>query len=160
LLGESIGQALALLGVAIGIVLFIHWFLKTEVGLLFKALGNNPQILTCLGKNPDFYKIGCIGLANGIIALAGALFVQASGFFSITGSIGTLSIALAGIIIGNVLARHMVLKIFWGALVYQVLIALTIELQIDPVWNRLTTAVLIVVLIAMTKNNSFRMNHD
>jgi len=35
--------------------------------------------------------------------------------------------------------------------VYQAVIALTIEMQCDPAWNKLITALLIVVLVAVRK---------
>lgn len=136
-----------LAGICMAIIFLIKFLLESEIGLLFKALGDNPQILVNLGKNIHGYKIACLMLSNGIIAFAGSLFVQHTGFFSITGNIGTLGIALAGLIIGDMLSNNLFIKVFAGAAFYQAIIAATIELQIDPVWNKLITASLIVVLI-------------
>jgi putative ABC transport system permease protein len=136
-----------LASISIGVLILIHFVLESEVGLLFKALGNNPQLLINLGKNINGYKIACLMLSNGIIALAGSLFVQHTGFFSMTGSIGTLGVALAGLIIGDIISNNLILKAFLGALFYQAIITATIEFQIDPVWNKLVTAILIVLLI-------------
>jgi len=136
-----------LTSISIVVILLVNFILKSEVGLLFKALGSNPQILINLGKNIHGYKIACLMLSNGIIALAGSLFIQHTGFFSMTGSIGTLGIALAGLIIGDMISNNLILKVFSGAIFYQTIITATIEFQVDPVWNKLVTAFLIVLLI-------------
>lgn len=143
--------------ISIGIALLIDFLLESEVGLLFKALGNNPQMLINLGKNIHGYKIACLMISNGITALAGSLFIQHTGFFSMTGSVGTLGIALAGLIIGDMISNNLILKIFSGALFYQAIITTAIEFQIDPVWNKLVTAFLIVLLIIL-KNK--KEKHD
>jgi putative tryptophan/tyrosine transport system permease protein len=156
LIGFEVGHIVVLICLSIGIIFILNWFLKTEVGLLYKAVGCNSQILNSLGKSVEFHKLSCLMLSNGIIALAGSLFVQHTGFFSITGSVGTLGIALAGLIIGSVFTNNMMVKILLGAFIYQAVIASTIELQIDPVWNRLITALIIVFLITLIKKQNFQ----
>lgn len=138
-----------LAAISIGCILLIHRLLKTEIGALIKTVGSNPQLLLSLGKSVTTYKIISLMIANGITALAGCLLVHYTGFFSITGSIGTLIIALAGLIIGQALCKNNLWGTLIGALGYQAVIALTIELQLDPAWNKLITAVLIVMLIAL-----------
>lgn len=133
------------------IFLGIGWLLNTEIGVMLKTVGSNPQMLTNLGKSIDLYKISGLMIANGLSALAGSLFVQHMRFFSITGSVGTMIIALAGFIIGQVLCRSSLLGMIAGAVVYQVLIAITIELQLDPTWNKLIASALIVLVIAICK---------
>lgn len=133
------------------VVVAFCWFLSTEVGFLLRATGSNPQILATLGKRVAWYKIMGLAIANGITGLAGALFVIHVGFFSISGSIGILAVALAGLIIGNVVCGNRMIGVVVGAVVYQAVIALTIEMQCDPAWNKLITALLIVVLVAVRK---------
>lgn len=122
----------------------------SEIGLLLKALGNNPQLLTSLGKSVDGYKIAGLALANSLTALAGCLFVQASGFFSITGNVGTLVIGLAGLILGEVFSSRLI-GLILGAILYQAIFALTIELELEPMWNNLIKASLIVGLIQLRR---------
>ena len=76
-------KIIILLPVICGLLLIIKWFLNTECGFLFKAVGDNAQMLTNLGKNADTYTIAALMLANGLTAFAGALFVQYVGYFSI-----------------------------------------------------------------------------
>lgn len=152
---KPLNHLIILFLISISIFLIINWFLKTEIGFLIKALGNNSQILTLLGKNISFYKIFGLFISNSITALAGALFVIHTGFYSISGSIGSLAIALAGLIIGKAIFKNDLLSFIVGAILYQAIIATTIELEFDPLWNKLITAVLIIFLIAIQKQKFF-----
>ena len=42
-------------------------FLKTKAGFLLRATGDNPQLVTQMGKNTDNYKMLGLALANGIV---------------------------------------------------------------------------------------------
>lgn len=140
--------ALAAIGTLVAIVYFgMKLFLRSEVGLLLKALGCNPQMVTSLGKNVDGYKILGLAVANSLTALAGALFVQWNGYFSITGNVGTLVIGLAGLILGEMIRPSFGIGLIIGAILYQAIFAVTIELELEPMWNNLIKAALIVVLI-------------
>jgi putative ABC transport system permease protein len=135
----------------LAIIYGIKWFLNTQIGFLIRAVGDNPQMLTNVGKSTDFYKTLALMISNMFAALAGALFVQKVGYFSIWANVGVLIISLAGLILAESITKKFGLAIMAGAIAYQAIIALTFELQIDPDWNKLVTAVLIVILI-LVKN--------
>ena len=139
----SIGLLLTLVVIA---YLGIRQLLRSELGLLFTAVGSSPQLVTSLGKSVDNYKIAGLAVANSLTALGGALFVQWSGFFSITGNIGTLVTGIAGLILAEMVKPKFGMSLVLGAILYQALFAITIELELQPVWNNLIKAVLIVVL--------------
>ncbi len=146
-------QALIVLTMITLIACFvINWFLKTEVGYLLRAAGDTPQMLTNIGKSVDFYIIMGLMLSNMLAAVSGALFVQYSGYFSIWASVGVLIIGLAGMILAQTLSRHFGLILVVGSIAYQAILALTFELQLDQNWNKLITAVLIVLLIVMNQS--------
>ncbi len=127
----------------------IRWFLNTEIGFLIRAVGDNPQMLTNVGKSTDFYKTLALMISNMFAALSGALFVQKVGYFSIWANVGVLIISLAGLILSEAITKKFGLAIMLGAIAYQAIIAMTFELQIDPDWNKLVTAILIVMLILL-----------
>src|ERR1700722_2928516 len=81
----------------------IDWFLKTEVGFLLHATGDNPQMLTNIGKSVHYYTIMGLVLSNTLAALSGSLFVQYVGYFSIWSSVGILIIGLAGMMLAQAL---------------------------------------------------------
>jgi putative ABC transport system permease protein len=127
----------------------LRWFLNTEAGFMVKAAGDNPQMVVSLGKDPRKFKVLALVIANGLTALAGSLFVQWTGFFSITGGIGTLIIALTGLILSEVFSRSFGISLLLGAIACQAIFAGTIELGIDPSWNNLIKAVMIVCFIQL-----------
>lgn len=145
--------ALAILGfLATSAYLGLRIFLFSELGLLFKAVGSNPQMVISLGKNVESYKILGLALANSLTALAGSLFVQWNGFFSITGNVGTLVTGLAGLILAEMIKPKFGIVLIIGAILYQAIFAITIEFQLEPMWNNLIKAALIVVLIQLKPN--------
>lgn len=129
----------------------ITWFLKTEIGFLLRAVGDGPQMLTNVGKNVDVYIALGLIISNALAALGGALFVNYVGYFSIWSSVGVLVIGLASMMLAQVFTKQFGINLFLGAIAYQMIIALTFELQLDQDWNKLVTALLIVVLIVIQK---------
>jgi putative tryptophan/tyrosine transport system permease protein len=141
-------QPLIVLAIVCFLLFYIlDWFLKTEIGFLLYAVGDTPQVLTNIGKSIDGYIIMGLMLSNMLAALSGALFVQYIGYFSIWASVGMLIIGVAGMIMAQAFSKHFGLVLLLGSIGYQAIIALTFELQLDQDWNKLITALLIVVLI-------------
>ena len=128
---------------------FITWFLETEVGFLLRAVGDTPQMLTNVGKSIDNYTIMGLTISNALAALSGALFVHYTGYFSIWTSVGVLIIGLAGMILAQTFSKNFGIALLIGSIAYQALIALTFELQLDQDWNKLITALLIILLIVI-----------
>lgn len=145
-------KVIILLPLICALLLLIKWFLRSECGYLFNAVGDNPQMLTNLGKNADTYTIAALMLANALTAFAGALFVQYVGYFSIWSSVGILIIGLAGLILSETLGRNFSFNLLIGAILYQAIIAATFEFNLDPEWNKLITAALIVIMITLKKH--------
>lgn len=145
-------QAICLLiFIAIVLVLLISWFLKTEVGFLLKAVGDNPQMLINIGQSVHGYIILGLILSNVLAAFAGALFVNYVGYFSIWSSVGILIVGLASMMLAQLCSSNFGINLFIGAILYQTIIALTFEMQLDQDWNKLMTAILIVALVSLQK---------
>lgn len=142
------GTFTVLLAVCCIVIFLLQWTLNTEIGFLLHAVGDTPQMLTNVGKNVDGYVITGLAISNALAALSGALFVQYTGYFSVWSGVGVLIIGLAGMILAHVFGKGFGFALIGGAIAYQAIIALTFELQIDQDWNKLITALLIVLLIA------------
>lgn len=140
-----------LLALAVAAIASITVVLRSDVGYLLRALGSNPTMLTSLGKSISGYKSAALMLGNGLTALAGALFVLWSGYFSVMGNVGTLVIGLAGLIIGEAISKRFFVMIVAGAIAYQALFALVLEFELSPSWNNMIKAGLIVALLAVRK---------
>ena len=76
-------------------------------------------------------------LSNGLIALSGSLMAQTNGYADLSMGIGTIVIALAAIIISEILVRGVplwarLLMIIVGAVIYRLIIAVVLDMGVDP----------------------------
>lgn len=146
----SFGMATVILFPLIIITLStILYLLTTEIGYLLTASGDNPLLVTAMGKSVSLYKIIALCTANSLSALSGALFVQYTGYFSIWSGIGILVIALAGLMLSEMFSPKFGFHLIIGALLYQMIIATTFELNLDPNWNKLIGGILITLIMSI-----------
>lgn len=158
-LPSTYGEAIILALIATCALIAIQLVLRSEIGLLLRTVGDNRQMLAYLGKSSSgYYSLGFI-IANAITALAGSLFVQWSGFFSITGNIGVLITGLATLMFAELIAKRLSIAIIAAALLYQSVFVATLELGIDPVWNNLIKAALMVALVMLATLMKRRSHH-
>jgi putative ABC transport system permease protein len=143
-----------LLPISCTIICTLVWLLKTDVGFLLRAVGENPRMLQNLGKSVDKYKIIGLVIANVFNALGGAFLAHYMGYFSIWSNVGILVIGLTSLIIAELMNKKCGVNLMIGAVVYQGIIATTFELNIDQDWNKCITAVLLVILLAVHKKVS------
>jgi len=147
----NLGSLVILLIITAGIFLILRQLLSTELGFIVRASGQNPALLADLGKHKGLYTTITLMSCNASVALAGSLFVQYVGFFSIWTAIGTLVIALTGLKIGQLVDEAFGIHIIAGAIAYQAIIAITLELHTPPEWNKLITAILMIFLMAISR---------
>ncbi len=113
-------------------MLFLNWFYSTETGLSMRATGSNLRMAQAQGINTSWMTIIGMAISNGLIALAGALFVQTQGGADITIGIGTIVIGLAAVIIGETIipAKRIWLITFAvvvGAVLYKLFIQVALS---------------------------------
>ncbi|HEU5040029.1 MAG TPA: hypothetical protein VFT84_04360, partial [Gemmatimonadales bacterium] len=86
-------------------VLFSIWvlarFLRTDLGLAVRAAGGNPQAARALGLDTGVMTTLGLVLANGLVALTGALFAQYQGFADVSMGIGMIVTGLACLVLGE-----------------------------------------------------------
>ena len=71
---------LILIVFTIFLILALYWFFGTELGCAMRATGANRNMSRAQGINTDKNIVLSLMLANGIVALAGALLAQYQGF--------------------------------------------------------------------------------
>lgn len=126
-------------------------FLKTKAGFLLRATGDNPQLVTQLGRNTDRYKMLGLSLANGLVALAGSIYCQYGAVFNSSMGTGTVVIALACVIIGCVVAKRIrrmsdTTGVIIGAVVYYAVLTVAM-LLLGSEYTKLIVAVLFVFVL-------------
>lgn len=140
-----------LLVVATKIILDL--FMKTRLGFMLRATGDNPQIVTQMGRNTDNYKMLGLAVANGLVALAGSLYCQYNTVFNSSMGSGTVVIALACVIIGCVISKRVKIMsdttgvIIGGIIYYAVLsVAMTV---LGSDYTKLVVAILFVLILLL-----------
>jgi len=142
--------------IIVAIVILLLWiFFKTEIGYCLKATGDNEQMVRSLGMNTDLTKILGLMLGNGLVALGGALIAQYQGYSDINMGVGIMVIALASLIIGEVVIRTRkvalsLLSIVVGSIIYRIIIAFVLQLNFFSTddFRLMTAAIVMIALIA------------
>jgi putative ABC transport system permease protein len=136
------------------ILIMLFLFLKTKFGFVLRATGDNDQMVRALGVNTDFTILIGLALANGLVAMSGALIAQYQSFADISMGIGMVIIGLASVIIGEVifgsrpLLRRLIAVIL-GAILYRLIIAFALEMGMPPTDLKLVSAVIVALAMAM-----------
>jgi putative ABC transport system permease protein len=123
-----------MLGFVIVAKLALDWFFATERGLAIRATGSNARMARAQGVNTGAMILLGMAISNGLVGLAGALFVQTQGGSDISMGIGTIVIGLAAVIVGETILPSR--KIIWatlavvlGAVVYRFFIAAALNID-------------------------------
>lgn len=155
-LGLSKNNAVILVGCLIVLVLILSLFIffRTEIGLSIIATGDNPDMSQANGINTNTTKILGYMLANGCIALSGALLAQNNGFADLNAGVGTIVIGLASIIISEVLFASQPLlfrmgSIVLGAIIYRFILAIILEFPIEANDNKLFSALILILCLSL-----------
>ncbi|WP_127850037.1 ABC transporter permease [Lacticaseibacillus hulanensis] len=154
-IGDSTTTTIVVGAIFLAVVIaLLVLFFNTEMGLAARAVGNNEDMSAANGIHADNMKIVVYMISNGLIALSGALMAQTNGYADISMGIGTIVIALAAIIIAEILLHHLsfgmrLVTIIGGAIIYRLIIALVLEWGVDPNALRLFYAVMLTVFLAL-----------
>ena len=135
----------------------LYWFFGTEKGASIRATGANGNMARAQGINTDANKMLGLMLANGLVALSGALLCQYQSYAEINMGRGAIVIGLASIIIGEVafgkIFRNfalMLLSVSLGAIIYYIVIQAVISLlKIDSNYLKLISALIVAVFLAV-----------
>jgi putative ABC transport system permease protein len=143
----------------------IDFFLYTEIGMAIRATGDSPVMIETLGVNTDNIKIMGLGLANGLVALSGALISQYQGFTDVGMGIGMIVIGLASVIIGEVVIRtskipYATLGVILGSIIYRLAIATALQLGFAPTDLKVVTAILVILALGAPSLRKFMIQDE
>ncbi len=141
-----------LLVIVIAIKLLIDLFLKTKLGYMLKATGDNERLVVSLGKDPGMYKILGLAVANGFSAVSGALYSHLFMQYDNTSGSGKVVLALASVIIGiTVFSRIRFIKdttaVIFGAAVYSLCLNYLVLVDTNGIYLKLLNAVLFTLIL-------------
>ena len=139
--------------VVILVVGLLYWFLGTEIGSALRATGFNAQMARAQGINTRLMTLMGYVLANGLVGLSGGLLSQYMGFADVQMGTGSIVIALASLIVGEVIfARKggLLLSLFsmvLGSVVYRIIIAMVLEAGMPASDLKLFTAITVALAL-------------
>ncbi|GAD17620.1 ABC transporter permease [Lentilactobacillus otakiensis] len=143
----------------------IVYFLQTNLGQAFIATGDNPNMARSLGISTDAMQIMGLGVSNGLIGLGGALVAQNNGFADVNMGIGVIVVALASIIIGEVVfgdltMNQRLIAVTIGSILYRFVILLVLKLGFNANdLNLISAIVLALFMMFPVLEKRFRIRH-
>ncbi|MDQ0214435.1 putative ABC transport system permease protein [Oikeobacillus pervagus] len=139
------------------IKIILDQFLKTEIGLSLRAVGDNDGMIRSFSANTDWLKVLGLGLSNALVAFSGALVAQHGGFSDVGMGIGMIIIGLASVIIGeavigNKTIRSATFAVIIGAILYRIIVTLALRVEFLETGDmKLITAVIVVFALVVPK---------
>ncbi|RKQ33459.1 ABC transporter permease [Oceanobacillus halophilus] len=143
--------------ITFAIKILTDYYLKTEVGLALRAIGDNKKMIRSLSANTDSLIIVGVGFSNALVALAGGLIAQLGGFSDVNMGLGLIVIGLASIIIGEALfgtktVVRATLAVILGAVIYRIIVTLALRVDFLETGDmKLITAVIVVAALVTPK---------
>jgi len=142
--------------------------LRSEWGSVLRTVGDNETLATSLGFSTSRMKIIGLGLANSLVALSGTLVSQYQGFADISMGIGMIIVGVASLIIGEAVVQTLPRRLrgssivqrrttaaLIGALVYQLIVNVTLRLGIAPTDLKLITALLVIIAVMIGRTREY-----
>lgn len=139
-------------------VLFSIWvlarFLRTDLGLALRAAGGNPQAGRALGLDTGRMTTLGLVLANGLVALAGALFAQYQGFADVSMGLGMIVTGLACLVLGEGLLgrrtlRRQIVGTLAGTIAFRLLVAAALAVGLPGDTLKLATALFVLAALGL-----------
>lgn len=130
---QTLGTHVIPLALIVGIIVVSLWYvLSTNWGIGMRAVGANPKMARAQGISTEKMIIIGLGLSNGLVALAGAIFAQLQGFADVSMGTGTIILGLAALIIGEVIFKKntilcVLIGCVVGAIIYRFVIMIALN---------------------------------
>jgi putative ABC transport system permease protein len=142
----------------------LGYVLKTDFGIAMRATGNSASMTRALGINNNAMKITGLAIANALTALSGYLVAQYQNFTDINMGIGIVITGLGSVLIGDTLIKWWNIRsIAWqlvliltGSIVFQLVLAFTLSIGVDPNLLKLVTAVFVLLIVSIPKLSKLR----
>jgi len=138
------------------LIAVLYWFFGTELGCSLRATGANAAMSRAQGINTNKCKILGLMIANGIVAMASAMYSHYQGFVDVNMGRGAIVIGLAAVIISQVIFgkifRNFALKmvaVVFGAVIYYIVIQIVLWLGLDTNLLKLLSALIVALFLAL-----------
>lgn len=132
---------------------FLHFFLRTRLGLAIRATGNNPIMVRSSSINPIFTTTVGLCVANAFTALSGCLLAQSQKSVNIDIGSGMVTVALASLLIGNAFLgkKRIPLRIVGavlGAILFRLVYTIALQMNMPAFMLKLVSSVIVIIAIS------------
>ena len=145
---------------AVALIAVMYWYFGTEQGHAIRATGCNGNMARAQGINTNFIKVLALMISNGLVGLCGALYGQFQGASDVNMGRGAIVIGLAAVIISEVIFGKLcagkkiafaltLAAIFFGAIIYYIVIAFVLWLKMPSDYMKLFSAVVVACFLAV-----------
>ena len=155
--------------IVIATIILLWLFFYTEIGLTLKSTGDNPDMSRAQGVNVKFNKVLGLAIANGIVALAGAMLAQYKGSANINDGRGAIVIGLAAIFIGLSVSLKIksnfvvsLIGVIGGGIIYYIVYNFVILLGLKTDYLKMLSAIIVAIFLAVPylKSEYFTTHKD
>lgn len=155
---NPIARQLLIAGIIVMLLLLLLIFLlRSDFGIAMRAAGNNPVMTKAFGVNNDLIRISGLAIANSLTALSGFLVAQFQGFSDINMGIGIVITGLGSVLIADALRKwfrisgigKQILLVIFGSVAFQMVLAFTLSLGVDPNLLKLCTSVFVLTIVGI-----------
>lgn len=134
--------------------LMLDLYFKTKSGLMLRAVGDNPVLVTSLAVDKGKIKIIGLVISNALVALSGSIVCHEQRSFSATMGTGQMVFGLATVIIGTTLFKKLsfvkgTTAVIIGSIIYKLCIQIAISLGLPANLLKLITALLFLAILAL-----------
>ena len=145
-------------GIILGIIILVviiallYMFLQTRIGFVFRATGDNEDMVRAAGVSGDTMKLLGLALSNGLVGLAGGMLAQNQAFADINSGTGMMVIGLASVILGEVvfgmstLLRRLIAASL-GAILYRIIISQALYIGMESSDLKLVSAIIVAMAL-------------
>jgi putative ABC transport system permease protein len=148
------------------IATILAYILMTDFGIAMRATGNSASMTRALGINNNRMKIIGLAIANALTALSGYLVAQYQNFTDINMGIGIVITGLGSVLIGDALIKWWNIRavigqltaVLFGSIVFQLVLAFTLSIGIDPNLLKLVTAAFVLIIVSIPRIKALRQS--
>lgn len=143
------------------VILFfaMSYLLRSDFGIALRATGDSEPMIRAQGVNTTRMKVYGLALSNALVAWSGSLMAQFQGFVDINMGIGIVISGLGAVIIGDTLINFLKVRaippmlcwVLFGVITFQLMLALALDAGVDANLLKLTTSVLVLVIVALPR---------
>ncbi len=155
-MSDNMGTIMAMGILVAGLIIALWLFFYTEIGLTLKSTGDNPDMSRAQGVNVNVNKVLGLAIANGIVALAGAMLAQYKGSANINDGRGAIVIGLAAIFIGLSVSMKIkpnlvvsLIGVIGGGIVYYIVYNFVILLGLQTTYLKMLSAIIVAIFLAV-----------